>query len=61
MSPEANEIMLCDVIIHEVILIMRLYVIFRFNTNSALLHKYRRLLKLKVRVLVEQKLRAHTR
>jgi len=34
---------------------------FRFDTNYTQLSKYRRLLKLKVRVLVEQNLHGHAR
>jgi len=54
MSPEANKITLCDVTIHQLTLVMRLHRHFWFNTHSTLLYKYRRLLKLKVRVLIEQ-------
>jgi len=62
MTPEANKITLRDVTTHQLTSVIRLYiVIFQFNTNSTLLHKYRRFLKLKVGVLVEQMLRGHAR
>jgi len=54
MSPEANKITLCDVTHSPTYIAI---VIFRFDTNSTLLQQ---LLKLKVRVLVEQMLHGHT-